>query len=75
MLNSQAVQDAIFKELDRVGEDLAPEDVLDALAFMLVTYARFCDMPKFDFLNAVSTVWEICGAAEDDLSESAVGDA
>jgi hypothetical protein len=75
MLDSQAVQDAIFNELDRVGGDLEPEDVLDALAFMLVSYARFCDMPKFDFLNAVSTIWEICSAADDDLSESAVGDA
>ena len=75
MLDTQAVQDAIFKELDRVGGDLDPEDVLDALAFMLVSYARFCDMPKFDFLNAMSTVWEILGAEDDDLSESAVGDA
>ena len=75
MLDAQAVQDAIFKELDRVGEDLDPEDVLDALAFMLISYARFCEMSKFEFLNAVSTVWEICGVAADDISESAVGDA
>tara|TARA_R110000787_G_scaffold234276_1_gene341143 strand:+ start:4989 stop:5216 length:228 start_codon:yes stop_codon:yes gene_type:complete len=75
MLDSQAVQDAIFKELDRVGEDLDPEDVLDALAYMLVSYARLCDLSKFEFLNAVSTVWEICGAEGGELSDSAVGDA
>lgn len=72
---SQKVHEAIFDELVRVGADLSPEEILDALAFMLVSYARFCEMPKFDFINAVDTVWDICGASEGEMSDVTVGDA